>query len=258
MASLKASDVTRGATLLKRLVDRADTNLDGAIRTGEVDSIAPPNPRLPRTRRQNDLRSALDGVRRYSIAKGSAKVTDLKKTVDLFARRLKATDANKDGQLSDTERKSLSTMGERRFADFVAHQAGAKVSDFKLAPQRTPQAPRFSWKGTPAQVTSSLLQAFSDSKNDNFWPRWGSPGKGAARYVLTRAEANKMVKALEPLYATRQQAVIAELASRTQASEFGCVSCDAGARAVFAAYAGRLGVAGLTFGSPSAPKMPAP
>lgn len=256
MATIKVSDVSKGATLLKQLIPKADTNLDGAIRTRELDGIAPSNARGPRPKKQADLRSAITGVQKYSMSKGSVKVADLKKTVDLFAKRLKAMDDNGDGKITEAEQKAIATVGEKRFADFVSTRANAKVSDFKFEEQRKPAPPRFSWKGTPEQVTSSLLNAFSDPKNDNFWPAW-SQLKGAARYVLTKSEATKMVKALEPLFATRQRAVISEIASRTLASEFGCVSVDAGARAVFQAYATKLGVTGLDFESPRAPKMPA-
>ena len=67
-----------------------------------------------------------------------------------------------------------------------------------------------------------------------------------------------MVKALEPLYASRQKSVLADLAGRTATSNFGCVACDADARVVFKAFARTLGVTGLRFGSPPPPQMPSP
>ena len=258
MTTLKLSSVRKSATLLKKLIEKADTNKDGAIRTREIDSIASPNPRIPTTPQQSDLRSALHGVQRYAMSKGSVAVPDLKKTVDEFAKRVKAADKDQDGVLSEAEYRALASLGEKRFVDFASRQSDAKVSDFKLEPQRAPSAPRFSWSGTPQQVCSSLLNAYSNPRNDNFWPSWGSPDKGASRYVLTKTEATKMVDALKPLYASRQKSVLKELSARTERSAFGCVSCDAGAKAVFAAYAKDLGVQGLKFLSPAAPRMPAP
>lgn len=133
------------------------------------------------------------------------------------------------------------------------------MTDFTLEPQHDTPRPRFKWSGSVPEVTSSLLMAHSDRQNDNWWPSWGSPVKGSpSRFALSKKEAEEMVKALGPLYESRQKGVITELAGRTQQSEFGCVACDAGARAVFEAYARKLGVTGLTFGAPAAPKMPSP
>jgi hypothetical protein len=100
-------------------------------------------------------------------------------------------------------------------------------------------------------VCTSLLNAFSERKNDNF----GGP-EGPSRYVLATGEATKMVAALKPLYPARQKAVLTELARRTLVSEIGCVAVTSGARAVFEKYARDLGVTGLQFKSPNAPKLP--
>ena len=86
MTTIKVADVTKGAALLKQLIEKADTNRDGAIRTGEIDSIAPANPRVPAPARQRDLRSAIFGVVRYAQHKSSVRLPDLKKTVDAFAK----------------------------------------------------------------------------------------------------------------------------------------------------------------------------
>lgn len=258
MAGLKVSDVSRAATLLKKLVDRADTNKDGAVRAGEIASISPGNPRQPHVEAQADLRSAMHGVQRFAQGKGSVAVPSIKKAVDEISKRVKEADRDGDGVLSEAELKRLDTVAAQRFAGFARKHAAKKPDDFTLAPQREPKPPRFDWSGTPKQVCTSLLNAYSDRKNDNYWPDWGSPTGGPSRYVLTETEAKKMVKALEPLYPSRQKAVLAELASRTARSEFGCVSCNAGARAVFEAWARRASVSGLSFGSPRAPTMPGP
>lgn len=258
MPRLKLTDVTRSASLLKKLVEKADTNKDGAVRSGEVAALSPNQTRGNPAPPQLQLRSAIDGARRFAMSKGSVEVPDIQKAVDEIARRVKAADKDGDGFLSDAEQNALDTVAAKRFVAFAAEHKNSKVGDFTFAPQRTPRPPPFSWAGTPSQVCSSLLNAFSDRKNDNFWPDWGSPTKGASRYVLSKAEAQKMVTALTPLYASRQKAVVAELAARSAKSEFGCVSFDAGARAVFTAYAAQLGVQGLKFESPGAPKMPSP
>lgn len=258
MPNFKVADVGRTAALIKKLVEKADTNGDGAVRNFEVDSLAKNPPRAETDPNKLDLRSAIQGAQRYAQAKGSVTVDSIKKAVDEIAASVKAADKNGDGVIGDAEYKALATLAAKRFVDFGTKHAGDKVTDFTFPAQHDPVRPRFNWAGTPAEVCSSLLNAYSDPKNDNFWPAWGSPSKTAARYVLTATEAKAMVKALEPLYASRQKAVITELSGRTSASTFGCVSCDAGARAVFQAYAKSVGVQGLTFASPRAPQMPSP
>jgi len=257
MTTMKLSDVSRAATLLKKLVAKADTNRDGAVRNAEVTALSPQHPSAANPA-QLLLRGAVQGAQRYAMSKGSVEVPDLVKAVDQFAASVKAADKDRDGVLSEAEYKALATMGAKRFVDFGAVHAHDKVSDFKLPVAHEPAPPRFDWSGTPKQVCTSLLAAHSSSKNDNFWPSWSTTERGPSRYVLTRAEATRMVEALAPLYPSRQKAVLTELASRSARSEFGCVSCDAGARAVFQAAARQVNATGLRFGSPAAPKMPSP
>lgn len=258
MPKLKLTDVTRSAVLLKKLVEKADTNRDGAIRSGEVTALSPAANRGNPSPPQLQLRSAIDGARRFAMSKGSVEVADVKKAVDELAARVKAADKDGDGFLSEKEQQSISTVGARRLVGFARAHAGSKVSDFTFQKPRPSKPPPFNWSGPPSQVCASLLNAFSNRKNDNFWPEWGSPTPGASRYVLSKAEAEKMVNALTPLYASRQKAVLTELAGRSEKSEFGCVAFDPSARAVFERYAASLSVSGLKFGAPSAPKMPTP
>lgn len=259
MGQMKVADVTRTATLLKKLIEKADTNKDGSVSNGDVQAISPQHPRDPAVvPRQADLKSAIHGAQRYAQSKGSTSVSAVKKAVDEIAAAVKKADKDGDGVVSEAEYKSLATLAAKRFVDFGQVHAKDKPTDFKLPPQRDTPRPRFSWSGTVPEVTTSLLMAYSDRQNDNWWPSWGSPAKTPSRFVISKAEAEEMVKALEPLYASRQKGVLTELSGRSQHSTFGCVSCDPQARAVFERYATRLGVQGLTFGSPSAPKMPAP
>jgi len=255
MSNVKIKDVSRGATLLKKIIERSDRNLDGAVRGSEVVGIKPKN--CPTTGpKWGVAQQAAQGVQKFAQSKGSVTVEDVKKAVDEVAKRVKAADLDGDGFLSDAEAKKLTSLAEKRFANFVANHAGDSIDDFEIPPQKEAKRPSFKWSGTPAEVCTSLLNAYSDPKNDNFWPSWA--GKGASRYVVKSAEAKEMVKALEPLYTSRRKAVLTELSNRTLDSHFGCVSCDAGARAVFEKLAKELGVTGLEFKSPVAPKVPAP
>lgn len=257
---LKVSDVTRTATLLKKLVDASDINNDGAVRIQEarwgVDpkngiGITSKHP-LPGKRAINPSGTLELAVRFTSINKSSSLTTDIKKSVDELANRARAADTDKDGFISEVEMQRGVSNAERNFVMFGSQYAHDSLSDFNLPTKHETRLPSFSWSGTPAAVCTSLLNAFSDRKNDNFWG-----GGGASRYVLSTAEAQKMVKALEPLFATRQKAIISELASRTLKSEFGCVSVSPGARTVFEKYAAQLAVTGLHFQSPAAPRAPA-
>jgi hypothetical protein len=257
MGQMKVADVARTAALLKKLIEKVDTNKDGSVSNGDVRAISPRSPRDPNVvPRQADLKSAVHGAQRYAQSKGSTSVAAVKKAVDEIAAAVKKADRDGDGVVSEAEYRSLATLAAKRFVDFGQVHAKDKTTDFKLEPQRDTPRPKFRWTGTIPEVTTSLLMAHSDRQNDSWWPSWGSPEKTPSRFVISKAEAEAMVKALEPLYASRQKGVITELSSRSQQSRFGCVSVDAKARAVFEQYADRLGVRGLTFGSPAAPKLP--
>lgn len=257
----KVSDVGRTATLLKKLVEKADVNKDGAVRWREAryggDTGTPITPKK-KVRNARAPGEAIEAAVRFTQTRGSSEVKEIKKSIDEISRRVKAGDKDKDGFISDQEHRQLKSGAESAFVFFGKSYAGHKLTDFNLPAQREARPPAFSWKGTPQQVCTSLLRAFSDRKNDNFWASWATSDSGPSRFVLTQAEAKKMVDALQPLYPARQKAILTELAGRTLESKFGCVSCNAGARAVFEKYATDLGVPGLSFKSPAAPKQPAP
>lgn len=259
----KVSDVGRTASLLKKLVEKSDVNRDGAVRWREARWGVDPQQGVGISSKKKPAdkltpAAAIESAMRFAQAKGSSEVKDIKKSIDEIARRVKAGDKDGDGFISDQEHRKLKTGAENSFVRFGKSYAGHKVTDFNLPTPHQGKLPSFSWKGTPQQVCTSLLKAFSDRKNDNFWSSWAGGDGGPSRFVLTQTEARKMVDALQPLYASRQKAVLTELAARTLKSEFGCVSVNAGARAVFEKYASDLGVTGLKFKSPAAPKQPAP
>lgn len=245
---LKISDVPRVATLLKKLVEKSDVNQDGAVRSREarmgITSKKKPNDPHPPS-------EAIYYAMLFSQHRGSTEIKDIKKSIDEIAKRVKASDRDGDGFVAEGEQGSAATGVETSFVTFGARFGGHNLSDFNLPTQHQGQLPRFSWKGTSAEVCSSLLLAFSDRKNDNFLGN-----EGPSRFVLTQGEAQKMVAALKPLSAPRQKAVLTELASRTLVSKEGCVSVNAGARAVFEQFASDLGVHGLKFKSPAAPRAP--
>ncbi len=81
---------------------------------------------------------------------------------------MKAADRDGDGFIAEGEQGSAATGAETSFVNFGARFGGHQLSDFNLPTQHQGRLPRFSWKGTPAEVCSSLLLAFSDRKNDNF------------------------------------------------------------------------------------------
>jgi hypothetical protein len=254
----KVSDVGRTASLLKKLVEKSDVNQDGAVRWREARwGVDPKNGRgITSKKNPRDYfttAQAIESAMRFSQSKGSSEIGAIKKSIDEIARRVKAADQDGDGIINDSEHRKLKTGAENTFVRFGQEYAGDKLADFNLPATHQAKLPSFSWKGTPKQVCTSLLNAYSERKNDNFWSNLGP-----SRFVLTQTEAKKMVDALKPLYPSRQKAVLTELAARTLKSEFGCVSCNAGARSVFEKLARDLGVSGLQFRSPAAPKQPAP
>jgi hypothetical protein len=259
MSKVKVSDLTRSAALLKKLVDASDVNKDGALRWKEALWGVDPKKRAgisPKRKKagRDSITPAevVNSVMRFSQVKGSSEITQVKKAIDELTQRARGRDKDKDGFISDAEQRRGTSGAEQaviRFAGAFAHDS---LDDFNLPVQHETRLPRFSWTGTTKEVCSSLLNAYSERKNDNSW----GMGDGPSRYVLSTGEAQKMVKALEPLYASRQKAVLTELARRTEKSEFGCVSVTAGARGVFEKYAAKLQVTGLEFKSPAAPKAP--
>ena len=255
---MKVADLTAGAALLKKLVERSDANRDGAVRWEEarwgVDRQKGIGVHLKRGEKfGSQAAQAIESAVRFTQGTtGSSQIKDIKTAITELSRRVRAGDRDKDGFISEAEARRFTTGGESQLALFTGKYAKKKLEDFVLPVQRDTRLPAFSWKGSAKQVTSSLLNAFSDRKNDNFWGRSG----GASRFVLGADEAKKMVAALKPLYPSRQEAVLTELSSRTLESKFGCVSVNAGARAVFEKYAQDLGVTGLEFLSPKAPPAP--
>lgn len=256
--NFKVADTARTASLLKKLVEASDVNMDGAVRWQEarwgVDrqkgvgiSHKHPTAGQKRVSPAQTIESAV----RFTQSKVSSEIPEIKKSIDEFAKRAKAADKNRDGVLSDNEVRRIVSGAAQAFVGFGREYSKAKFSDFILPTKHQGKLPSFSWKGSTATVCSSLLNAYSERKNDNF-----GGGEGPRRYRLNASEATKMVQALEPLYLARQKAVLTELASRTLKSFHGCVAVDDGARAVFRAYAAKLGVTGLQFKSPAAPPVP--
>ena len=259
MPNIKVADVGPAAALLKQLVERSDVNRDGAVRWEEarwgVDRMKGLGISLKTGEgsRGSLVPQAVESMVRFTQGTTrSSQIGDIKDAITELTRRVRAGDRDKDGFLSEPEQRRFTTGGEGQLAAFTGRYGKRKLSDFNLPVQHDTRLPRFSWTGSTAQVTTSLLNAYSERKNDNFWGRSG----GASRYVLSANEAKQMVAALRPLYLGRQRSVLTELSSRTLESKFGAVSVTPGARTVLAAYARELNVTGLRFLSPKAPPAP--
>lgn len=249
MANLKLSDVRHGASLMKKLIPKSDLNQDGAIRGSDYSRLAEHGV-------DGELIHALEGLGNQAKSKGGPSVVRMKEAVDEFSRRAKALDLDGSKTLSPTELKKTKSDGERRFLDFCVWAKSKDLSDFDLPKASAPYKPKFKWTGTPAEVCTSLLRAHSSPGNDNQWPHWGSgPNPGPSRYVIDGKEAKEMVKALKPLYLSRQKAVLSELASRTESSSFGCVSPTNAGKSVLLAYAAELGI-DIELHQPAAPAIP--
>lgn len=257
MANVKLTDVNAGARLLKRIVDRADINQDGAVRSTDLEKIRkhlqnPDNSSgnyWAGDSQESRLYYAIRGAAEYATrVVGGRTVDDVKVAVDQLKERARAADADGDGKLADGEKSKLRTRGEKSFLEFVIAYKGKKLSDIDLPDAHETPAPSFNWSGTPAKVAQSLLDSTTKRANDNFWPSDSKP----SRYNITVAEARDMVEALRPLYKSRQKSVLTELCNRSQASEFGCVAPTDAARRVLEEYAAGLGLT-LSFGQPGAP-----
>jgi hypothetical protein len=257
--ALKVSDLSRTAMLLKKLVERSDVNKDGAVRWEEarwgVDrkkGLGITHKGTPPGTQTVSPAAVVEAAMRFSQSKGSSEVVAIKKSIDELVKRARAADRDGDGMITEVEMRRMPTAAEQQLVMFGSEYAHESLSDFNLPVQHDTRLPPFSPTGTAAKVCTSLLNAFSDRKNDNFW---GS-SEGASRFVLGASEAKKMLTALKPLAVAKQKAIITELARRTLKSEFGCVSVDPPARAAFVRYAATLGLTKLELKSPAAPKAP--
>lgn len=253
MPDFPLTRIASTARLLKQLIDRSDANMDGALRRGEINGALTPKTISPSDKRVRIPALTLRSLQNFAQIKGSVQVTAVKAAVDEAVRRIRAADKDHDGILTEAEQRALRSGAEGGFVSFGLEFGKLHLKDFNLPPQHRGQLPPFRWSGTPEKVCTSLLNAFSERKNDNYWS-----GQGPSRYVITTGEAKKMVAALQPLYPSRQKAVLAELSKRTQSSFFGCVACTTGAQKVLTAYAAKLGTSGLTFLAPRAPSEPSP
>ena len=258
MPSIKLTDVSKAAALLKKVAEKADLAKDGTLSREEIRYLgqaARGAAKDPKTL------AALQGAHGHGRATGPQPLADLKKSIDDLKARVRAADKDGDGVLSEAEQRRLKTNGERGLLGFVGVAKSRDVSDFTMPAPPPEHRPRFKWSGTPAEVCQSLLAAFSLRSNDNHWPSWGVPQEQrgmSARYVIDTAEAKEMVQALKNLYPARQKSVLAELARRTERTAFGCAAVTPKAKPIFDAYAKSLGLQALKFGNPGAPSMPAP
>ncbi len=257
MASIKLTDITKSIAAAKTFAKKTDLDKDGIVTNAETKAIAS---HLSKTNQTATPSLALDTLMQWSKKKfNDTSVKDLVAAADDLGKRIKAADKDGDGQLSDTEQKSLRTNGERGLVQFALAMKGKSAGDFDLKTTLPPEKPGFfDYRGTPVQVCENLLKAFSRKSNDNFWPTW-SGLKTPSRYVLDSNEAKAMVGALKKLFDGKQKSVLQALSDRTQMSGVGCVSPDAAAQAIFKDYAKSLGMNTLPFKGPvTAPKMPAP
>jgi hypothetical protein len=251
----KLRSLDRAATVLKQLIPRADLNQDGAVRNGEIMELREHLFQAGKNSPGDVLTfvAGLQGAQSFARSRGGSSVEKLLEATDELLARVKAANKSpKDDTLDELEQRELTGAAERQFLNFATIIRGRSLADFPLPPQREPSKPKFNWSGTAAQVCQSLLEAHTNSGNDNFWPSWAR--QGAVRYVIDAAEAKEMADALRPLYVSRQKAVLQELARRSRTSEPGCVAPNAAAKNRLVARGDELGIA-LQFGNPAAPKL---
>ena len=256
MAPIKLTNVTRSATLLKKIVAKADLNLDGAVRANEVGRInVERNKKVGVGKNVKDPGAGpvLRSLVLFAQHKSGSTIKDINGAIDEVSTRLKALDKDGDGSISDAEQDRATTGAERTMLQFVALHSGDSIGDFPIPPAKEQWRPPFKYSGTPAEVCDSLLEAFNSRSNDGMWPKWATPGQSGkpARYVIDGGEADAMVAALGKLYPSRAKAVLVELSSRTQGQNYGCVSPSTDAQKKFQALATKLGAGKLPFKGPT-------
>ncbi|MBI2372872.1 MAG: hypothetical protein HYV07_02615 [Deltaproteobacteria bacterium] len=251
MSRTTFSHLSQAAKLAKSLVEKSDINSDGAIRQGDLTKIAAESS----TAAMDAYVGLLDQLRKTAAKAGGPSKSNVKKAVDTAVKKLKARDKDGSGAIEDVEGQKRMTALEARMLTFAQKAKGKKATSFDFPETYVARPPRFSWRGTPAEVAVSLLNAYSKPANDNMFPTWVSTEPGqprALRFVVNGTEAKSMVAALKKLYVSRQKSVMEELASRSANSSYGCLSPTNTGKKVLEAYASELGLE-LTFGQPAAP-----
>jgi hypothetical protein len=123
--------ITRGASLLKRLVKKLDTkgNKDGKVSFFERNT-------LQGTKGSSaEAILVVDHLRSSGVSRGFTKIAQLLPLVDAAKNDVRALDRNKDGFITDAELTKLPRSGRnlaRALIEFSTKHKTASISDFKL------------------------------------------------------------------------------------------------------------------------------
>ena len=269
MADVKLKRVQSGASLVKKLLDKAD-NGDQVLTPTEVKKsynghVGPGGVPIHPDRWTVDPKTAdvlLAAVNKRKSA-GDRSVSSIKKGVDEALKEIKAADRDGDGALTAAEQKKVKTNLGRTLLAFSEQHGDKSVTWFKIksgeemyVPTRPFRAPA---NASAAQWIDACVLHFNGYSNDN--STHGRRPDSITRYVLGGVEARGIVGELEKLTPAKAKAALRALADRINTARPLTIEMprriylDEGAQKALGALAKKLGLTVDLKGEPRAPQF---
>lgn len=226
MANLPLSSATKGASLLKKLLKKADDG-DGVLTETEVRRATNSAARWNRSTPDTDTwsvdvttqKALLAAVAKQKSA-GDRSLSAIVSGVDEALKELKAADKDGTGSLSDAEMNRVRSNLAKNLLAFSKLHSRASPSSFKITPAKvyTPTTPFRAPRGATApKLTEALLVHFNAYANDN--AQGGARPASITRYVFGKDEAKGLAAEIAKLPATTGKAVLRELSKRVHMAD---------------------------------------
>lgn len=269
MADLKLKRVQSGASLVKKLLDKAD-NGDEVLTLKEVKksyngdggrwgATLTPDVWTVDVKTADVLQAAVNKLK----VTGDRSVESIKKGVDETLKELKAADLDKDGALSAAEQKKVKTKLGKTLLAFSEAHGERSVTWFKLKPGEELYVPtrpfRAPANATAAKWIDACVKHFNGYSNDN--SKHGRRPDSITRYVLGGTEARGVAGELEKLTPAKAKAALRALSDRINTprplapEDPVRIYLDAEGQKVLVAAAKKLGITVDLKGEQRAPKF---
>jgi hypothetical protein len=196
--TIRKSEINAAASLLKRLVDKADVNKDGSLTPRDLNTAAG-KPKTAKRYEHMDV-STFEALKLTVGGGKSAGKQDnvgLKEIIDDAKVRALALDRDGNGVLSAAEGSRRTTNLAKALMEFARNHAGDKVADFKFGKLEEPgfrPARPFTPRGNAEQVANAVVKHFDNWNNNNRWP-----GGFTSRVVMGPDESKLVLAEIEKL-----------------------------------------------------------
>ncbi|MBK7556262.1 MAG: hypothetical protein IPI55_17190 [Flavobacteriales bacterium] len=254
--TIRKSEINAAASLLKRLVDKADVNKDGSLTPRDLNTAAG-KPKTAKRYEHMDV-STFEALKLTVGGGKSAGKQDnvgLKEIIDDAKVRALALDRDGNGVLSAAEGSRRTTNLAKALMEFARNHAGDKVADFKFGKLEEPgfrPARPFTPRGNAEQVANAVVKHFDNWNNNNRWP-----GGFTSRVVMGPDESKLVLAEIEKLSPARAKAVLTRISESIHSGAPGLMYVTPEALRQWDRVAARLGVPDLDFkGARTAPGFP--